>query len=74
MTIKEFYEWACANGVENLEFGCSLNDAAETALAGANLESCFALTGEKLEIGGYWEHNQKVKDFVWFNVEVPKYE
>lgn len=74
MTIKEFYDWACANGVENLEFGMALNGHAEVVLSHEGLDSCFECRAEDVEIGGYWEHNQKVKDFVWFNVEVPKYE
>ena len=68
MTIKEFYDWACANGAENLEFGMALNGHAEVVLCNEGLDACFECRAEDVEIGGYWEHNERARDFVWFEV------
>lgn len=74
MTIREFYEWACKHECEDMEFGVSIAGEAEEICEDADIKSCMEVVGDEIEIGGYYEHNKKVKDFVWLNVPFNKWE
>lgn len=68
MTIREFYEWACEHGCEDMEFGVSIGGEAEVSCEENNLETCMEVMKDEIEVGGYYEHNKRVKDFVWLNI------
>lgn len=72
MTIREFYEWACEHGCEDMEFGVSIAGDAEELCEDANVESCMEVVGDEIEVGGWYEHNERVKPFVWLNVPFNK--
>jgi hypothetical protein len=61
MTIKELYEWAVENGVENAVLGVSLEDEAEFGY----YEYCEEVRNEDLRIGGFYDNGKCVHSAVW---------
>lgn len=61
MTIKELYEWAVENGVENAVLGVSLEDEAEFE----RYEYCEEVRNEDLRIGGFYDNGKCVHSAVW---------
>ena len=73
LTIKEFYEWAVRNGLENAHFGIDLTATPEDGEGDA--EVCEPVNREDLRVGEYWDAPdgkwRKVEDeFVWLTKDL----
>lgn len=68
MTIKEFYEWAVKNGIENAHFGISTSVYSEEH--DEQFDYCEPVNEDEPTIGALWdpEKGKIVEEpFVWLN-------
>lgn len=79
MTIKEFYDWAIENGVENCEFGVSLdedevleeyyNPTSDDYSRRLVDDGCYELG--KPEVGKYYNNGRADRTYVWLDWDKP---
>ena len=72
ITIKELYDYAVKNNIENIPFGIGITDKCSDC--GESVEPMSAVyIDNNIEVREYWENNKKqLSNFVWINLDSSK--